>query len=63
MKIQEIQDAKRMLNQRIKDVEKLPFDKGLKGFSVKAEKVKREGYVSGLKTSIGILEKVENKFK
>lgn len=61
MKIQEIQDAKRMIEKRIKDVEKIPMDPKLKGFSVKAEKMKRDGYVSGLLTTLGILEQVERK--
>jgi hypothetical protein len=59
MKSQEIEEAKRLINQRIRDVGKLPYDKELKGFSVKAEKVKREAYVSGLTTSMGILEQVQ----
>jgi hypothetical protein len=59
MKVQEIEEAKRAINQRIKDVQQLPYDKNLKGFAVKAEKVKREAYVSGLLTSVGILDQVQ----
>ena len=61
MKSNLTQNMKKMILQRIADVNRKPISEEHKGFKIHIVKAKREGYTQGLEDALKIIEMIENR--